>query len=43
MIQIKGVDSRMINITPHEPTHPGEVLENEIEYRGMGTQTRQTI
>jgi addiction module HigA family antidote len=37
MIQIQGVDSRMIanNLTPYEPTHPGEVLKDEIEYRGI--------
>lgn len=37
MITIKGVDPRMIanNITPHEPTHPGEILKEEIEYRGL--------
>jgi len=37
MIQIKGVDPRMIanNLTPHEPTHPGELLKDEIEYRGI--------
>jgi addiction module HigA family antidote len=37
MIQIKGVDPRMIanNLTPYEPTHPGEVLREEIEYRGI--------
>ena len=37
MIQIKGVDPRMVanNLTPYEPTHPGEVLKEEIEYRGI--------
>jgi addiction module HigA family antidote len=37
MIQIKGVDPCMIanNLTPYEPTHPGEVLKDEIEYRGI--------
>ena len=37
MITIKGVDSRMIanNLTPFEATHPGEVLKEEIEYRGI--------
>jgi addiction module HigA family antidote len=37
MIQIKGVDPSMIanNITPFEPTHPGELLKEEIEYRGI--------
>jgi plasmid maintenance system antidote protein VapI len=23
------------NLTPYEPTHPGEVLKEEIEYRGI--------
>ena len=37
MIQIEGVDPRMIanNLTPYEATHPGEVLKEEIEYRGI--------
>lgn len=37
MITLKGVDPRMIanNITPYEPTHPGEILKEEIEYRGI--------
>lgn len=32
-----GVDPNMIasNIEPYEPTHPGEVLKEEIEYRGI--------
>ena len=37
MITLKGVDPCMIanNLTPYEPTHPGEVLKEEIEYRGI--------
>ncbi|MDR1919951.1 MAG: HigA family addiction module antidote protein [Tannerellaceae bacterium] len=37
MIKLEGVDPRMIanNLTPYEPTHPGEVLKDEIEYRGI--------
>lgn len=37
MITIEGVDPRMIanNLTPFEPTHPGEILKDEIEYRGL--------
>ncbi|WP_106830342.1 HigA family addiction module antitoxin [Parabacteroides pacaensis] len=37
MITIKGVDPRMIanNLTPFEPTHPGEMIKDEIEYRGL--------
>lgn len=35
MIEIQGIDSTMIanNLTPAYPTHPGEVLKEEIEYR----------
>lgn len=37
MIEIKGVDPKMIanNLEPFEPTHPGELLKEEIEYRGI--------
>jgi len=37
MITIKGIDPRMIanNLSPFEPTHPGEVLKEEIEYRSI--------
>jgi len=37
MIQINGIDPRMIanNLTPSEPVHPGELLKDEIEYRGI--------
>lgn len=37
MITIKEVDAKMIanNLTPFEPTHPGELLKDEIEYRGI--------
>ncbi len=37
MITLKGVDPRMIanNITPSAPTHPGEIVKEEIEYRGI--------
>ncbi|MDR3189376.1 MAG: HigA family addiction module antidote protein [Prevotellaceae bacterium] len=37
MITLKGVDPRMIanNLTPYEPTHPGEILKEEIECRGI--------
>ena len=37
MITIHGVDPLMIanNLTPHEPVHPGELLKEEIEYRGI--------
>lgn len=37
MISVKGVDPKMIanNIEPSEPIHPGELLKDEIEYRGI--------
>lgn len=37
MITLKGVDPSMIanNLTPYEPTHPGAILKEEIEYRGI--------
>ena len=37
MIEIKGIDPKMIanNLEPFEPTHPGELLKDEIEYRGV--------
>ena len=36
MIRKKN-DSRMVanNLTPSEPIHPGEILKEEIEYRGI--------
>ena len=36
MSKIDNIDPKMIanNITPFEPTHPGEILKDEIEYRG---------
>ena len=35
MIEKQGIDLTMIanNLTPAYPTHPGEVLKEEIEYR----------
>ena len=35
MSKIDNIDPKMIanNITPFEPTHPGEILKDEIEYR----------
>lgn len=40
MITVPGINEDMIanNIMPHEPTHPGEVLREELECRGI-TQT----
>ena len=37
MSKIDNIDPKMIanNITPFEPTHPGEILKDEIEYRGI--------
>jgi len=37
MIQINGIDPHMIanNIEPSEPIHPGELLKEEIAYRGI--------
>jgi addiction module HigA family antidote len=37
MITIPGVDPKMIanNLEPYYPTHPGEILKEEIEYRGI--------
>ena len=41
MIDIPGIDPNMIanNLVPSQPTHPGEVLRDEIESRGI-TQTK---
>lgn len=37
MIQIDGIDPKMIanNLSPFEPMHPGEILKDEIEFRGI--------
>ena len=37
MVQINGIDPHMIanNLEPSEPIHPGELLKDEIEYRGI--------
>jgi addiction module HigA family antidote len=37
MITLNGIDPRMIanNLEPSEPVHPGELLKEEIEYRGI--------
>ena len=37
MITIKGIDPKMIanNLEPLEPTHPGDLLKDEIECRGI--------
>lgn len=37
MITLDGVNPKMIanNLRPFQPTHPGEVLKEELEYRGI--------
>ena len=37
MITLEGIDPKMIanNWTPFEPTHPGEMIKDEVEYRGL--------
>ena len=37
MITLKGKDPKMIanNLKPFKPTHPGEVLKDELEFRGI--------
>lgn len=37
MITVAGKDPMMIanNLKPFKPTHPGEVLKDELEYRGI--------
>lgn len=46
MVTIKGIEPRMIanNLEPFEPTHPGELLKEEIECRGISQKelSRQT-
>ena len=46
MIEIKGTDPKMIanNLEPFEPTHPGGLLKEEIECRGISQKelSRQT-
>lgn len=41
MIQLEGVDNNMIanNLTPFYATHPGEVIKDEVEYRGISQRT----
>lgn len=36
-ITLKGVDPKTIanNLTPSQPIHPGEMIKDEIEYRGI--------
>lgn len=37
MITTERMDTEMLanNLTPAYPTHPGEIIKDEIEYRGM--------
>ena len=37
MITLEGVNPQMIanNLKPYQPTHPGEVMKDELEYRGI--------
>ena len=37
MITLEGKDPKMIanNLKPFKPTHPGEVLKDELEFRGI--------
>ncbi len=37
MTTLAGVDPQMIanNLKPYQPTHPGEVLKDELEFRGI--------
>ena len=41
MITLQGIDSDMIanNLTPFEPTHPGELIKDELEANCL-TQTK---
>ena len=37
MVHVKGKDGNMIanNLEPHYLTHPGEVIKDELEFRGI--------
>lgn len=37
MITLKGIDPQMIanNLTPFEPVHPGSIIKDELEFRGI--------
>ena len=37
MTKLEGIDPQMIanNLKPFQPTHPGEVLKEELEFRGI--------
>ncbi|MBO7616739.1 MAG: HigA family addiction module antidote protein [Bacteroidales bacterium] len=37
MIHVEGIDDKMIanNLTPFEATHPGDVIKDELGFRGI--------
>ena len=37
MVHVEGKDDRMVanNLKPHYLTHPGEVIKDELEFRGI--------
>ena len=37
MAQIEGTDNKMVanNLEPHYLTHPGEIIKEELEFRGI--------
>ena len=37
MVHVEGKDDRMVanNLEPHYLTHPGEVIKDELEFRGI--------
>ena len=37
MVEIDKIDNRMVanNLEPFEPTHPGEIIKDEIEFRDV--------
>lgn len=41
MVELPGVDPKMIanNIEPAFATHPGSILKDEIEYRGISNRS----
>ena len=45
MVTVKGIDPKMIanNLEPFEPTHPGELLKEEIECRGIYTALNEVL
>lgn len=45
MVQLEGINPKMIanNTTPFYATHPGEVLKDEVEYRGISQKELASI